>query len=67
MQDEAVKAKANDEAPQSDDDEISPIPPLQAPKKRIRRGAVSAEVYTEEDAASYVKKVWQYLNIHIIY
>lgn len=26
-------------------------------KQRSRRGAVSAEVYTEEDAASYVKKV----------
>ena len=27
------------------------------PKKRTRRGAVSAEVYTEEDATTYVKKV----------
>lgn len=26
-------------------------------QKRIRRGAVSAEVYKEEDAAQYVKKV----------
>ncbi|VEL39303.1 unnamed protein product [Protopolystoma xenopodis] len=26
------------------------------PKRRVRRGAVSGEVYTEEDAASYVKK-----------
>ncbi|VDM16629.1 unnamed protein product [Hydatigera taeniaeformis] len=26
-------------------------------KRRVRRGAVSGEVYTEEDAASYVKKV----------
>ena len=29
-------------------------------KRPPRRGAVSAEVYTEEDAASYVKKVaWE--------
>ncbi|VDD74398.1 unnamed protein product [Mesocestoides corti] len=26
-------------------------------KRRVRRGAVSGEVYTEEDAASYIKKV----------
>ena len=35
---------------------MSPLPVPMA-KKRIRRGAVSAEVFTEEDAASYVKKV----------
>ena len=28
--------------------------------RRVRRGAVSGEVYTEEDAASYVKKVSLY-------
>ena len=38
-------------------DEVSPTPPQPVPKRRSRRGAVSAEVYTEEDAASYVKKV----------
>lgn len=27
------------------------------PKARTRRGGVSAETYSEEDAASYVKKV----------
>lgn len=43
--------------PSEDRDEVSPTPPQPAPKKRTRRGAVSAEVYTEEDAASYVKKV----------
>ncbi len=26
-------------------------------QRRVRRGAVSGEVYTEEDAASYIKKV----------
>lgn len=37
--------------------EGSPTPLAAPTKKRSRRGAVSAEVYTEEDAASYVKKV----------
>jgi len=41
-----------------DRDEVSPTPPQPVPKRRSRRGAVSAEVYTEEDAASYVKKVF---------
>jgi len=43
-----------------DRDEVSPTPPQPVPKRRSRRGAVSAEVYTEEDAASYVKKVVLY-------
>ncbi|KAI1232473.1 hypothetical protein IHE44_0006937 [Lamprotornis superbus] len=39
----------------SREDEISPPPPLNpVVKYRSRRGAISAEVYTEEDAASYV-------------
>jgi hypothetical protein len=41
----------------SRDDEISPPPPNPVVKGRRRRGAISAEVYTEEDAASYVRKV----------
>ncbi|KAK2528403.1 Prkar1a, partial [Columba guinea] len=42
----------------SREDEISPPPPLNpVVKGRRRRGAISAEVYTEEDAASYVRKV----------
>ncbi|NXL76939.1 KAP0 kinase, partial [Leptocoma aspasia] len=42
----------------SREDEISPPPPLNpVVKYRSRRGAISAEVYTEEDAASYVRKV----------
>ena len=45
----------------------SPAPPATATvKKRTRRGAVSAEVYTEEDAASYVKKVFKCFSV-IIY
>uniref|UniRef100_A0A4W3H8I8 Protein kinase, cAMP-dependent, regulatory, type I, beta n=1 Tax=Callorhinchus milii TaxID=7868 RepID=A0A4W3H8I8_CALMI len=41
----------------SHDDEISPPPPNPVVKARHRRGGVSAEVYTEEDAVSYVRKV----------
>ena len=41
-----------------DEEEGTPTTPPKAPRKaRGRRGAVSGEVYTEEDAASYVKKV----------
>ncbi|CAL8076015.1 unnamed protein product [Calicophoron daubneyi] len=36
---------------------FSPSPGAGLTKRRSRRGAVSGEVYTEEDAASYVKKV----------
>ncbi len=42
----------------SREDEISPPPPMNpVVKGRRRRGAISAEVYTEEDVASYVRKV----------
>ncbi|XP_032834641.1 cAMP-dependent protein kinase type I-beta regulatory subunit-like [Petromyzon marinus] len=41
----------------SREDEISPPPPNPVVQRLMRRGAVSAEVYTEEDAASYVRKV----------
>ena len=36
---------------------MSPLPPNPVVKARHRRGGVSAEVYTEEDAVSYVRKV----------
>ncbi|KAL0197408.1 hypothetical protein M9458_005948, partial [Cirrhinus mrigala] len=39
----------------SREDEVSP-PMNPVVKGRRRRGAISAEVYTEEDAASYVRK-----------
>lgn len=51
--------KAKQKTPQSPQGEAereedpSPVPTVQ----RYRRGAVSAEAYTEEDATSYVKKV----------
>ncbi|XP_072799610.1 cAMP-dependent protein kinase type I-beta regulatory subunit isoform X2 [Vicugna pacos] len=46
-------------ASQSDlhDEEVSPSLPNPVVKARHRRGGVSAEVYTEEDAVSYVRKV----------
>ena len=40
----------------SREDEVSP-PMNPVVKGRSRRGAISAEVYTEEDATSYVRKV----------
>lgn len=40
----------------SRDEEVSP-PMNPVVRDRSRRGAISAEVYTEEDDASYVRKV----------
>lgn len=40
----------------SREEEVSP-PMNPVVRGRSRRGAISAEVYTEEDAASYVRKV----------
>lgn len=43
---------------QSDSREEEVSPPMNpVVRGRSRRGAISAEVYTEEDAASYVRKV----------
>lgn len=36
------------------EDDVSPVPTI---AQRTRRGAVSAETYSEEDATTYVKKV----------
>lgn len=52
------------------DEDACHDPPSMTSERRPRRGAVSAEVYTEEDAANYVKKVsldsvekrWRYIN-----
>ncbi len=48
----------------SREDEVSP-PMNPVVKGRRRRGAISAEVYTEEDAASYVRKVTFHLFLYI--
>lgn len=56
---EQIKDKSKSATPPSDekDDDLPTTPPNFAHPKRGRRGAVSAEVYKEEDAAQYVKKV----------
>lgn len=41
----------------SSDNDMEDTPPSKLPKGRMRRGAVSAEVCTEEDASHYIKKV----------
>ena len=51
-----ARQKSNSQS-DSHDDEVSPPPPNPVVKARRRRGGVSAEVYTEEDAVSYVRKV----------
>ncbi|CAL8304580.1 unnamed protein product [Merluccius merluccius] len=51
-----ARQKSNSQS-DSHDDEVSPPPPNPVVKTRRRRGGVSAEVYTEEDAVSYVRKV----------
>ncbi|XP_047389548.1 cAMP-dependent protein kinase type I-beta regulatory subunit isoform X1 [Sciurus carolinensis] len=51
-----ARQKSNSQ-PESHDEEVSPTPPNPVVKARRRRGGVSAEVYTEEDAVSYVRKV----------
>lgn len=54
-----ARQKSNSQS-DSHDDEVSPPPPNPVVKARRRRGGVSAEVYTEEDAVSYVRKVCFY-------
>lgn len=58
-QEENRQILAQKSASQSDshDEEASPTLPNPVVKARCRRGGVSAEVYTEEDAVSYVRKV----------
>lgn len=61
---EQAKLDANKQATSPDEcEDLSPMPPSQAPQVR-RRGAFSAEPMTEEDATSYVKKVRIDLAVH---
>lgn len=53
--------KASSSRSDSRDEEVSP-PMNPVVKGRRRRGAFSAEVYTEEDAASYVRKVTDHIS-----
>ncbi|KAL5290604.1 PRKAR1A family protein [Megaselia abdita] len=57
MSKEQVKLDATKTLPVQDDiDDLSPMPQTAAPPVR-RRGGISAEPVTEEDATSYVKRV----------
>ncbi|CAG2218654.1 PRKAR [Mytilus edulis] len=56
MEQKAKPVKSSTPPSDEKEDDISETPPHHM-QKRIRRGAVSAEVYKEEDAAQYVKKV----------
>ena len=53
----AESSPAATPADDQQDEDSEPPPPSERPKPRGRRMAFSAEPYTEEDAASYVKKV----------
>uniref|UniRef100_A0A667YFV8 cAMP-dependent protein kinase type I-alpha regulatory subunit n=1 Tax=Myripristis murdjan TaxID=586833 RepID=A0A667YFV8_9TELE len=53
---EAMQRKSSSSRSDSREDEVSP-PMNPVVRDRCRRGAISAEVYNEEDAASYVRKV----------
>lgn len=60
-----ARQKSNSQS-DSHDDEVSPPPPNPVVKARRRRGGVSAEVYTEEDAVSYVRKVrFSYMQLSL--
>lgn len=72
-QQEQAKLDANKQATSPDEcEDLSPMPPTSAPPVR-RRGAFSAEPVTEEDATSYVKKVYicfikfYYISFHALY
>lgn len=67
LQEEALKQKERAAvSPPGDerDDDLSPVPSV---AQRNRRGAVSAETYSEEDAATYVKKVRRTSEARIIW
>ena len=62
----AESSPAATPADDQQDEDSEPPPPSERPKPRGRRMAFSAEPYTEEDAASYVKKVRiEYQNHHL--
>jgi cAMP-dependent protein kinase regulator len=50
-------AAAGAQTPTEDDEPCVAPPPRASSDRRPRRGAVSAEVYSEDDATNYVKKV----------
>ncbi|KAM6156169.1 cAMP-dependent protein kinase type I-beta regulatory subunit [Rhynchocyon petersi] len=52
-----ARQKSSSQTDSHEEEVVSPMPPNPVVKARRRRGGVSAEVYTEEDAVSYVRKV----------
>lgn len=56
LQEQAHDAKQQAASPEADADDLSPMP-AHAPQPARRRGGISAEPVSEEDATSYVKKV----------
>lgn len=59
LQEEAQQIAAQQRSGSRSDSREEEVSPPMNPvvRGRTRRGAISAEVYTEEDAASYVRKV----------
>lgn len=53
----AVNQTGGVQTPTEDDEPCAAPPPRAASDRRPRRGAVSAEVYSEDDATNYVKKI----------
>lgn len=62
LQEQAHDAKQQAQSPE-DTEDLSPLP-SQAQRPAQRRGGISAEPVTEEDATSYVKKVSQLIVLH---
>lgn len=61
---EQTKLDTSKKAPSPEEcDDLSPMPQSQVPPVR-RRGGISAEPVSEEDATSYVKKVKYILFFH---
>lgn len=60
LKEEATKALSSSSSSKTDEiqeEETSDTPPVNTTRTRPRRGAVSAEVYNEDDITTYVKKV----------
>jgi cAMP-dependent protein kinase regulator len=65
LQEQAHDAKQQAVSPE-DTEDLSPLPSaVQQPARR--RGGISAEPVSEEDATSYVKKVYTYIDVQYRY
>lgn len=62
LQEQAQSAKKQAAVTPDEQEDLSPLPShSQQPPSSRRRGAISAEPVSEEDATSYVKKVSNFL------